>query len=268
VKLWPYTQSPEIYFRLLETPLIASLNGALVNNRPETVVIWQLLKLNSVIVGRAIWITVAIAFFINAIKFGLLVGEDTDMWRLGLDLVVTGQVYIVILLLPLWLPTMLLVARSYGNAQILTLLEALQQSNNVQFEDAVDVDEFDAAPPPTKNIATKWGPIWEKFLDQLIRFDVDFLARTTGLIESLADTTVICSIDREGTVSKSFPSVQKVYLPAGKTSEPVLLDVVELNNSGNEAVNQVSVGRGTDLNVIRNAGTTARIKFADDDWYK
>lgn len=202
VKLWPYTQYPDkIYFRLLDTPLIATLNASLVTTRPETVVIWQLLKLNDVIVGRVLWITSLISLCINAARFGLLVGGGGS-WRLGLDLLVSSQVYVVALLLPLWLPTMLLVARSYGNAQILTLLEALQQSNNVQFEDAVDVDEFDAAPPPTKNIATKWSPIWEKFLDQLIRFDVDFLARTTGLIESLADTTVICSIDREGTVSK------------------------------------------------------------------
>jgi hypothetical protein len=45
------------------------------------------------------------------------------------------------------------------------------------------------------------GSVWKMFVDQLFRVDVSFLARTTGLVESLASTTVICSIDREGSLS-------------------------------------------------------------------
>jgi hypothetical protein len=70
------------------------------------------------------------------------------------------------------------------------------------------------------------GPVFKKFWDQLIRFDVEFLARTSGLIESLADTTVICSIDREGTISRTFPCVEKVFYIA-ESGESKVMDVVE-----------------------------------------
>lgn len=204
------------YFQLLETPLIETLQSSLAFDRPETVIMWQIKKLRSFLVNRVIWVVVGVSFIVNLIRF--VVGYSMHSWKAdqAIELLLSLQVYVLILLLPLWLPTMCLVARSYGNAQILCLLDAIHTSK-VQFEDKEDVDEFDAAPPPTKNIATAWSSIAEKFWDQLIRFDVDFLARTTGLIESLANTTVICAVDREGTISmvKRVIIIKKLVISIG-----------------------------------------------------
>ena len=72
-------------------------------------------------------------------------------------------------LLPLSLPVLLLVARSYGNAQILCLLEVLQ-SSQVEFKDEENIDEFDAAPPPTKKVVTSWTNVWKIFFEYVFIF--------------------------------------------------------------------------------------------------
>ncbi|KAJ3224161.1 hypothetical protein HK099_000152 [Clydaea vesicula] len=217
---FPYGESQgKMYFKLLETPLLFSLKAALDKKRPETVIVWRLRKLNRLLVTRVIWVLLGTSLVINLIRFFLEIAtNDYQLNQQSKTLVVVMQLLLNMQAnshSSLGLPTMLLIARSYGNAQIICLLEELQNSTNAHFEDKDDIDEFDPAPPPTLQIATSWGillpslvltptegPIAKKFWDQLIRFDVDFLARTTGLIESLADTTVICSIDREGTLSK------------------------------------------------------------------
>ncbi|KAJ1557373.1 hypothetical protein HK096_007629, partial [Nowakowskiella sp. JEL0078] len=58
-------------------------------------------------------------------------------------------------LLGLPFPVWILIARSYGNAQVISLLEELQSSKR-DYQDEEGVDEFDLAPPPTQNIITDW----------------------------------------------------------------------------------------------------------------
>jgi hypothetical protein len=68
------------------------------------------------------------------------------------EVVFVETIYAIIPLLPLTLPSLWLIARSFGNAQVLILFEALQISKT-EYEDEDDVDEFDAeAPPPTKDV--------------------------------------------------------------------------------------------------------------------
>ena len=54
-----------------------------------------------------------------------------------------------------------LIGKSYANAYILTLFDALQ-SSKTDFEDKEDVDEFDAAPAPTKDFTLPWTTISKK----------------------------------------------------------------------------------------------------------
>lgn len=62
------------------------------------------------------------------------------------------SIYTIIPLLPLCIPSLWIIARSFGNAQLLILFEALQISKT-EYEDDDEVDEFDAeAPPPTKDL--------------------------------------------------------------------------------------------------------------------
>jgi hypothetical protein len=72
------------------------------------------------------------------------------------------------------------------------------QSSKDAFEDSEDIDEFDVAPPPTKNLTISKTHVWKRFRDQIFTGDVSFVI---GLVETLANTTVICSVDREGTIS-------------------------------------------------------------------
>lgn len=66
------------------------------------------------------------------------------------------QILSVLPILPISTPTIMLLTRSFGNAYILTLFEALQ-SSKTEFTDQEDVDEFDAAPAPTKNLSLSWS---------------------------------------------------------------------------------------------------------------
>lgn len=79
-----------MYFRLLETPLIHSLQTALVNARPETVVSWQLKKLSLIIVTRAVGISMAVGLVVNGVRYGVAWQGD---WRPGLSLLFAFQVF-------------------------------------------------------------------------------------------------------------------------------------------------------------------------------
>ncbi|KAJ3314149.1 hypothetical protein HDV04_000872 [Boothiomyces sp. JEL0838] len=72
----------------------------------------------------------------------------------------------------------------YGNAYILTLFDALQ-SSKTEFEDKEDVDEFDAAPAPTKDFVLSWGAIYRKFYRQLVKKNRSDITRITGLIDAI-----------------------------------------------------------------------------------
>ncbi|EGF79461.1 hypothetical protein BATDEDRAFT_25815 [Batrachochytrium dendrobatidis JAM81] len=214
------------YFKVIESPIKSIVLSALNSSRPETVIAHQLSLIDTIFLTRVIWITLGSAFIVNALRF-ILIDPHNIQSRANqaYEMLVNLQIYILFPLIPLSYPTLSLISRSYGNAQIVCLFEALQSSKTA-FEDKDDVDEFDAAPAPTKNVTVSWAAIWSKFLDQIIRIDISFLARTTGLIESLANTTVICSIDREGTISAPLPSVDQIFL-IEESGEPVILDTCE-----------------------------------------
>ena len=113
-------------------------------------------------------------------------------------------------------------------------------------------------------------PILVKFWDQLIRFDVDFLARSSGLIESLADTTVICSIDREGTISKTFPSVDKLFF-LNEDADPIILDVVELEHSAlkfedNDWKTRIDLLKPIGLNILLNSDCSTTRRKNEVHW--
>eukprot|EP00842_Homolaphlyctis_polyrhiza_P000785 jgi/Hompol1/1707/HPOL_005693-RA len=227
------------YFKVTETPIRNIVAAALDSKRPETVIAHQLALIDHIFLSRVIWIALFASLIVNALRF-TLINTSTIQLRVSqaYEMLVNLQIYLLFPLIPLSYPTLSLVARSYGNAQIVSLFEALQSSKTA-FEDKEDVDEFDAAPAPTKDIAVSWpivqldscmsvafyaDAIWSKFLDQIIRADISFLARTTGLIESLANTTVICSIDRQGTISAPLPSPDQLFF-INDSGEPVILDV-------------------------------------------
>lgn len=140
-------------FLLLESPLEKNMRRALNQKRPDTVMHNESHVIIRIFYRYIIWIVLGIALLVNFLRYGL---RSTLINHFPVDQLVeevfTMSIYAIIPLLPLCIPSMWIVARSFGNAQLLILFEALQISKT-EYEDDDEVDEFDAeAPPPTKDL--------------------------------------------------------------------------------------------------------------------
>ena len=140
-------------FILLETPLEKNMRVALAQKRPDTVLTVEARVFEKIFYRYIVWIVIGIEFIINLLRFGLkdrlVNGVAADQL---LELLSAVPFYSILPLLPFCLPSLWLIARSFGNAQLLILFEALQISKT-EYEDDDEVDEFDTeAPPPTKDV--------------------------------------------------------------------------------------------------------------------
>ncbi|KAI7868213.1 uncharacterized protein EV154DRAFT_432195 [Mucor mucedo] len=214
-------------FLLLESPLEKNMRRALNQKRPDTVMHNESHVIIRIFYRYIIWIVLGIALVVNFLRYGL---RSTLINHFPVDQLVeevfTMSIYAIIPLLPLCIPSMWIVARSFGNAQLLILFEALQISKT-EYEDDDEVDEFDAeAPPPTKDLELSPNAVWDRFLSLLTKWDRLSLTRSTNLLESLGSTTVICCLDREGTIANPFPTVEQLMFPNNE-EDITYLDVEE-----------------------------------------
>lgn len=214
-------------FVLLETPLEKNMRKALNQKRPNTVMHNESHVIIRIFYRYIIWIILGIALIVNCLRFGL---RSTLINHFPVDQLIeevfTMSIYAIIPLLPLCIPSMWIIARSFGNAQLLILFEALQISKT-EYEDDDEVDEFDAeAPPPTKDLELSPNAVWDRFLSLLTKWDRLSLTRSTNLLESLGSTTVICCLDREGTIANPFPTVEQLMFP-NNLEDITYLDVEE-----------------------------------------
>lgn len=140
------------HFRLLETPLSTNLRAALRQERPHTVIHNEADVLVRLFLRRILWVVLTVALGVNLLKYTLkdyLANGHSGQW---FEVLIVQPIYAVLPLLPFSLPTLWIVARSFGNAKVLVLFEALQISKT-EYADDDEVDEFDSeAPPPTKNV--------------------------------------------------------------------------------------------------------------------
>jgi hypothetical protein len=210
------------HFKVLETPLCLIFNTTLQAKRPVTVVQQHFLMIEELFNRWVIWILFLSSLIVNLVRMFFNGFSNLDS-PLLYELLGRRQILVVMPMLPIFIPILLLIANSYGNAFVLTMFDALQQSKT-EFEDNEDVDEFDAAPAPTKDFALSWSSILHKFLEQLVKVDGTQVARMRGLIESLAHVTVISSVDREGTIASPIPAIDQI-LVLGQNNEPIVLDV-------------------------------------------
>ncbi|GAA5795183.1 hypothetical protein HPULCUR_000537 [Helicostylum pulchrum] len=214
-------------FVLLESPLEKNMRRALNQKRPDTVMYNESHVIIRIFYRYIIWIVLGIALVVNFLRYGL---HSTLINHFPVDQLVeevfTMSIYAIIPLLPLCIPSMWIIARSFGNAQLLILFEALQISKT-EYEDDDEVDEFDAeAPPPTKDLELSPNAVWDRFLSLLTKWDRLSLTRSTNLLESLGSTTVICCLDREGTIANPFPTVEQLMFPNNE-EDITYLDVEE-----------------------------------------
>ncbi|KAL0077233.1 hypothetical protein F4703DRAFT_1743001 [Phycomyces blakesleeanus] len=201
-------------FLLLETPLEKNMRAALAQERPQTVIANEARKLMRVFYHYIIWIVFCASIVVNLLRFGLRdrLLDDFPADQVA-ELILVLPFYTILPLLPLCLPSLWMVARSFGNAQLLILFEALQISKT-EYEDDSEVDEFDAeAPPPTKDVELSPNAVWDRFCSLLTKWDRLSLTRSTNLLESLGSITVICCLDREGTIANPFPTVEQIMFP-------------------------------------------------------
>lgn len=212
-------------FVLTETPLSHCLKEAFEITRPKSIMTNQLGVLRDIWRHWALWITSGLALVVNVLRFAIpySVGKlPVSQW---FEMIIVGTVYTVMPILMLPVPALLLACRAYGNAQVLTLFDQLQTTKK-DYEDEEDVDEFDAAPPPTMDVDLDWRLVFRRF-ERLFRTnDAAALTRSSALFESMASITAICSVDKEGTIAMPFPELEQVYC-FDETGEPVVLDVTE-----------------------------------------
>ncbi|CAO3568429.1 unnamed protein product [Mortierella alpina] len=226
-------------FEVLETPLERILHTSLdPTPRPKSLMMKQLLVINRIIFCQVLLGIAVLALAINLLRYVLKEVLQLDHANQGTEQLLVLPIYAALPLLPLSIPTLLQISKAYTNATILVLFNTLQISKT-EYEDEKDVDEFDVeAPPPTKNVNIERKEVWMRFWRLLTRwgnsgedFD-DGLTRSTNLVESLGGITVICSIDKEGTIATAFPAVEQV-LVATPDEETVVLDVLEDDLSPN-----------------------------------
>jgi len=142
-------------FVLTETPLSHCLRDSFDSSRPLSLIANQLGVVWRIWRYRIIWIVAALALLANVLRFAIpySVGKVPGSQWFEMILVMSDYVLLPMLMLPV--PALLLGFRAYGNAQVLTLFHQLQATKQ-DYEDEEDVDEFDAAPPPTMDIDLDW----------------------------------------------------------------------------------------------------------------
>jgi hypothetical protein len=170
------------YFKVLESPIVNILQTSLKFTRPKTVINEHIQMIEQMFNSKLVWALMIISIGINLLRLFLLSAtKDLGYYYLLLGYF---QILSVLPVLPISVPFLLVITKSFGNAYILTLFEALQ-SSKTEFEDNDDVDEFDLAPAPTKDLSLSISSILQKFIIQMVRFDGSSVARMTGLIEVL-----------------------------------------------------------------------------------
>jgi len=123
-------------------------------------------------------------------------------------------------LIPLSIPTIWLAVSCYANAWLYCLFDALQ-SSKTKYNDNEDEFDFDAEPPVSEVFVPR-VEIFRKFVQMMRGIDPRTLSRTANLLHSLGNTTVICAIDKEGTLAKPFPLPEAVFM---LRDEPMTLEV-------------------------------------------
>ncbi|ORX41336.1 hypothetical protein BCR36DRAFT_364581 [Piromyces finnis] len=118
----------------------------------------------------------------------------------------------------------------FGNSHILFMFEQLKKSKN-EYKDDENIDEFDPAPAPTKDIHVSFGDVL-KYAQSIFKTKKGTLLRSSSLLDTLGSITVICALDKEGTLSYPFPSIEQLFF-IDKDGKSVILDVEESSQNPN-----------------------------------
>lgn len=256
-----------------ETPLDSHLQQIRTYHRCSS---RSVLQTQMGVVGRrcVLWIVLPIAGISvcsNAVIYGAMDAGRHRYFSAAVETIVGRTVYTLFpfaAATALW-PVLWVLARLFGNARGVVLLDSLQQSKT-QYEDTADIDEFDVeAMPPTKEVdAGAWDVL--KYMGWLwMRCDFRNLSRSSNLCEALGGSTVVCSVDRKGTIAEPFGVPEQIVVPeADGNGEYAVLDLaqtsVDSSGGGGQIFGQpratiVDEGWEQHLGSLRTIGLACRL---------
>ncbi|KAJ2401653.1 hypothetical protein GGI23_001255 [Coemansia sp. RSA 2559] len=175
---------------------------------------------------RIMPVVCAAAVVANAVIYGVVSARQEAHFGMGVEAVVGKSVYVVFpfACTVLW-PVLWIGARIFANACGVVLFDTLQRSKT-EYEDTDNIDEFDIeALPPTKDVTVGLGAIVDRMRWMWWNCDFRTLSRSSNLAETLGNITVICSIDKEGTIAEPFCTPEQIVVPDG--TDYAILDVGE-----------------------------------------
>lgn len=201
--------APCYYFRALETPVVPAINKVLTSKPHDTVLDTQLRLFRMFIffclLGLVSLSMATIIIFIFASHYPSV---SENVYLLLVALISRG----VIIIPNLQLPTTILlcISRLYGNANLLSLLDGLQNSKRA-FEEDIGIDEFDAAPPPTKRLGTNWLLLFKNLFLQFSQGSPNMhITWVHDMADSLAHITLLTAVDREGIITEPLPRPKQI----------------------------------------------------------
>jgi hypothetical protein len=213
---------------VMTAPLKHVLEDLGAAKKPRNIFQHQLLQMKQFLLSQILPVVIGIMLLTNILR--IIFQSSFQTATMILDGILVLPIFACLPLLPLTLPTFLVFNRTYGNAKLLTLLEGLQNSKT-EYLDKDDVDEFDAAPAPTKSIATDWGKILFYMKEQVFFSERILYDRSLEIVENLASITVICFVDQQGTLAETYPNLQNVVL-LDERAETITLEVLEDKETG------------------------------------
>ncbi|KAJ2731927.1 hypothetical protein IW152_004217 [Coemansia sp. BCRC 34962] len=177
---------------------------------------------------RILPIVAAIAVAANAIIYGVVNVGQRPQRHMAMETIVGKTAYVLFpfACTALW-PVYWIAVRIFTNACEVVLFDTLQRSKT-EYEDMEDIDEFDVeALPPTKDISVGIGAILGRMGWLWRNCDYQNLSRSSNLSETLGNITVICSIDREGTIAEPFCTPEQIVVPDADEEGYAILDLAE-----------------------------------------
>ncbi|KAJ2161097.1 hypothetical protein GGF46_001768 [Coemansia sp. RSA 552] len=216
-----------VLFVVDDTPLRSHLQLIAKHHRRtgRSVLQNQIAVVVRLLVARVLPTLVAVALVANAVIYGLASARGGRA-GMGVEAILGKTIYVVFpfACTCLW-PVFWIATRIFAGASEVVLFDALQQSKT-DYEDMEDIDEFDAeALPPTKDVRVGGEAIWRHVRWAWTNCDHRNLSRSSNLAETLGTVTVICSIDKEGTIAEPFCTPEQIVVP--EDDSYAVLDLAE-----------------------------------------
>ena len=184
-------------FSVAETPLKGLLNQAFTEARPKAVLVRQKERIADFVRRRLVLVVFIISLIVNIIHIAAVPGAS-EHW---FESMLVKPAYVLLPLLAHLLPRLWWVLQASGNAYLYCLFDELQLAKKALSRDDIDEFEFDGA-PAVKDVKVDPRVVARRFVQLLVGTETATLFRTANLLYAFGNSTVLCVLDKEGTVAK------------------------------------------------------------------